>query len=336
VLRLRRAVVRSAGGEAGEQQLTVVLDDGVHPAIADVALVGRCEPGDELIVNVAARELGLGSGGFDVVHVNLTRGLDREQAADAHVMKLNYTSLQHAVAPVEALVPRRGNRLAAGPPIAVIDQHGQLAPVAWAFAQARPGARLGYVQTVGGALPGSHSRTVRELRARNLLASQITAGAAFGGADGDALTTAGALEYGFERLGWDAAVCGPGPGIIGSGSPLGHGGLAALDSAHTALALGARVLVVPRMSSGDPRASHRPLSHHTRTLLELLLREVTVALPPGEHPSSGRHDWCSHEVDLDAYASSGLSVEVMGRALPDDPLFFTASLAGGGVLAELV
>ncbi len=31
--------------------------------------------GDEVVVNVAALDLGLGSGGFDVVHVNLTRGL---------------------------------------------------------------------------------------------------------------------------------------------------------------------------------------------------------------------------------------------------------------------
>ena len=29
-----------------------------------------------MIVNVEALDLGLGSGGFDVVHVNLTRGLE--------------------------------------------------------------------------------------------------------------------------------------------------------------------------------------------------------------------------------------------------------------------
>ena len=45
-------------------------------AIADVALVGAAEVGDEVIVNVQALDLGLGSGGFDVVHVNLTRGLE--------------------------------------------------------------------------------------------------------------------------------------------------------------------------------------------------------------------------------------------------------------------
>ena len=37
--------------------------------------------GDELVVNVQARDLGLGSGGFDIVHVNLTRGLAGERGS---------------------------------------------------------------------------------------------------------------------------------------------------------------------------------------------------------------------------------------------------------------
>ena len=62
-----------------------------------------------MLVNVQARELGLGSGGFDVLHANLTRGLELEAEPGAHVMTLPYTSLQHAVlhgeekAPGEAL-----------------------------------------------------------------------------------------------------------------------------------------------------------------------------------------------------------------------------------------
>jgi hypothetical protein len=339
LLALARGVVRAAEGE-GEQQLTVELTDGVHPAIADTALVGVCEVGDEVIVNVVARELGLGSGGFDVVHVNLTRGLGAAQSAAAHVLKLNYTSLQHAVEPVEA--GRWEARLPAsadgdqGPPVAVLALHAQLAPLAWAFTQHAAGARLGYVQTAGGALPGSHSRTVRDLRARGLLAAQITAGPCYGGADGDALTTAGALVYGFGTLGWDAAVCGPGPGIVGSGSALGHGGLSSLDSAHTALALGATPLIVARMSSADERDEHRGLSHHTRSVLDLLLAEVLVALPEGATLSGGRHEARGHAVDLAGYLDSGLPAEHMGRLASEDPLFFESALAGGGVLAELV
>ena len=286
MLRLKRATVLNAGPPgAMEQRLAIQVDGERRTAIADIGLVGSSQAGDEVIVNVEAVELGLGSGGSDIVHVNLSRGLDGEGTPRAHVMKLNYTSLQHAVTPVEegdADATPDPPSLPIGRPVGVLALHGQLAPLAWAFAQARPGARLGYVQTAGGALPGGHSCTVRDLREDGLLAGHLTAGPAFGGADGEAITTAAALHHGLVALGWEAAVAGPGPGILGSGSALGHGGLQALDSAHTALALGCPTLLVARMSSTDLRARHRGLSHHTHTVLELLLAAVAVAVPAGE------------------------------------------------------
>ena len=337
MLRLKRATVVVAGGlraDAMEQRLSVQIGAERRAAIADVGLVGAAQPGDEVIVNVEAAELNLGSGGFDIVHVNLTRGLDGQGTPRAHVMKLNYTSLQHAVSPVEegdADATTPAPALPIGIPAAVLALHGQLAPLAWAFRQAG-GGRLGYVQTAGGALPGGHSCVVRELRDGGLLVEHLTAGSAFGGADGEAITTAAALHHGLTQLGWDAAVAGPGPGILGSGSALGHGGLQALDCAHTALALGCPTLLVARMSSTDLRARHRGISHHTRTVLELLLAPVAVALPAGERPPKDRHDWRSAPTDLHAYAASGLPTRSMGR---EDPLFFAAALAAGNVLAQL-
>jgi hypothetical protein len=194
MLRLRRGVVVEAG-DGPEQELVVELPDGRHPAVADVWLTGRCEPGDAVIVNVEARELGLGSGGFDIVHVNLTRGLDGLGQPGAGVMKLNYTSIQHATVALEAGrepdVP--GDARVAGGRVVVIALHGHLAPLAWALGRARPDLRVGYVQTAGGALPGSHSSVVRDLLGRRLLASHVTAGASYGGRDGDAVTTIGAI-----------------------------------------------------------------------------------------------------------------------------------------------
>ncbi len=380
MLKLRRAIVLDAGspGSGPEQQLVIELDGDSRPALADVALIGPTQTGDEVIVNTEALDLGLGSGGFDIVHVNLSRGLDGKEAqgpSRANVMKLNYTSLQHTVEPIEERDDGAGLTVGMlGRPVAVLALHGQLAAVAWAFARAFPDSRLGYVQTVGGALPGGHSRTVRSLRERGLLAGHLTAGAAFGG-EGEAITTIGALDHGLRTLGWDAAICGPGPGIVGSSSPLGHGGMAALDSAHAALALGAPTLLVARMSSGDPRARHRGISHHTLTVLDLLLEPVTVALPAGMRspvgadlraglgavfggalPNGGgrtvrttgsleldverparitRHDWRRAIVNLPAYAAAGLPAETMGRGLIEDPLFFGAALAAGATLAEL-
>jgi hypothetical protein len=339
MLMLRQGVVVEAG-DCPEQDLIVELADGRHPAVADVGLVGRCEPGDTVIVNVEARELGLGSGGFDIVHVNLTRGLDGSGRPGAAVMKLNYSSIQHATLALETAPDPPGEsgrelRRPAGR-VGVLALHGQLAPLAWALAEARPGRRVGYVQTAGGALPGSHSAVVRDLLARGLLAAHITAGPCYGGRDGDAVTTIGAIDHAVGALGLEVVICGPGPGIIGSGSTLGHGGMAALDSAHAALALGVGTLVVPRISSGDPRPRHQGISHHTRAVLELVLARVDVALPPGvDRPDWGaRHNWRGGRADLAGYAASGLPASTMGRTLAADPVFFAAALTAGDLLAR--
>jgi hypothetical protein len=216
--------------------------------------------------------------------------------------------------------------------VAVLALHAQLPCVAWQAHQRLPDARIGYIQTWGGALPGSLSRVVRTLRSEGLLAGHITAGQAHGG-EHEAISTEGALHAAFATLGWEAAIVGPGPGILGSDTTYGHGGMAALESAHAALALGLKPLIVPRMSSGDPRPRHQGLSHHTKTVLELLLQPVHVALP--EHrPLPGRHQGVSATVDLDLYGDSGLPATTMGRGIDQDELFFRAALAGGAVLAE--
>jgi Protein of unknown function (DUF3866) len=346
MLKLRRGVVSSI------EPLRVRVDGEERAAWADAALVGEVREGDDVVVNVEAQDLGLGSGGFDIVHVNLTRGLDGEGARGEHVMKLNYTSLQHPVLPIERDGGER--RLVA---VLVIPLHGHLAPAAWAAAQARPGIRVGFLQGAGGALAGSLSRDVVELRSLDLLCGHVTAGAAFGG-EGEAISLLGALDA-VGALGWEAVIVGPGPGILGSETRLGHGGIAVLDAAHAALALGMPTLVSPRLSSSDPRPRHRGLSHHTASVLELLLGTVRVPVPEAEvqgwplldaeapeggSPQAaldslielcgGRHDIAVQRIDLDGYAASGLPSTTMGRTIAEDPLFFASALAAGRALAE--
>lgn len=334
-LKLRRGVV------VATEPLTVEVDGERRPAWADEVLLGEMHEGDEVVVNVAALDLGLGSGGFDVVHVNLTRGLDGGGVEGAHVMKLNYSSLQHPVEPVEEKAVRFMSAMRAKGtplPVLVLPLHGHLAPAAWAAAQAAPGLRVGYVQTAGGALPGSLSRDVQQLRERGLLAGHITAAPAYGG-EHEALSTVGALAAAAD-LGWDAVLAGPGPGIIGSDTAYGHGGMAALDSAHAALSLSLPTLISPRLSTSDPRDRHRGLSHHTRTVLDLLLAPVDVAVPEGEAEIAEELSTFDHRVHLASvdpggYATSGLPTRTMGRNLDEDPLFFAAPLAAGALLASL-
>ncbi len=346
MLKLRRGTV------VATEPLEVEVAGERRRAWADPATVGPVEAGDEVVVNVAAVDLRLGSGGFDVVHVNLTRGLEGgETPPGVHVMKLNYTSLQHPVDPVEAPVtsPVRPERPM---PVAVLPLHGHLAPVAWATARALGSpARVGFVQAGGGGLPGAMSADVRELRSRGLLDAHVTASPSYGGEE-EAISVLGALHAGAVGLGWDAAIVGPGPGILGSETRYGHGGIAALDAAHAALALGLPAIVSPRMSAGDRRARHRGISHHTASVLELVLAAVDLPVPAGiaalwpqdagdagaaiAAAAGGRHRVSEHPADIGAYAESGLPTRTMGRDLAEDELFFAAPLAAGAALGDAI
>jgi Protein of unknown function (DUF3866) len=346
-LKLRRGVI------VGEDPLTVAIEGERRRAWADETLLGEMREGDEVVVNVAALDLGLGSGGFDVVHVNLTRGLAGGAGGDEHVMKLNYTSLQHAVEPVEqcnAFQVLQDRKTLHRAPVMVIPLHGHLAPAAWAAEQIESGLKVGYVQTGGGALPGSIGSDIAELRKRGLLCGHVTAAPAYGG-EHEALSVAGGIDAAVNALGWDAVIVGPGPGIIGSETTLGHGGIAALDNAHAALALGLPTLLSPRLSSADPRERHRPVSHHTLTVLEMLLASVQIPMPAGNPavaeifsralagPGRARETAPAHRLrqapaDVAGYEAAGLPARTMGRTIAEDQLFFAAALASGRALGE--
>ena len=335
MLALRRGVVRqvvtASEPDHGVAELVVEIGAEMRPAYADVGLVGPVEPGDEVVVNIEAVELKLGSGGQDVVLVNLTQGLSGLADPSMHVMKLNYSPLQHGVTPVEAVELE----IPVHKPATIFQLHGQLPCVVWSALEQRPGLRIGYVQTAGGALPGSYSRTVVELRRKSMLCDHLTAAPAYGG-DAETISTIGAIHAGLTERGWDCAVVGPGPGIIGSATALGHGGMVALDSAHAALSLGCETIVVARASMADPRERHRGISHHTETVLELLLKPVTLALSHNAPPpaSINEHRLVTVEVDLDGYRQSGLPSRTMGRTIDQDPLFFEQALAAGAAMAH--
>ena len=308
-----------------EEGLARIEVDG-SPAIAYPRLTGPVALGDDVLVNVQARELGLGSGGFDVLHANLTRGLGLASEPGAHVMKLPYTPLQAAV--LHAEEDAEGAPTLGGMPVVCCSLHSQLAPVCAALGGA---LRVAYLQLPGGALPVSLSDTVRTLKAQGLLDTAVAVGACI---DGDAacVSTASALAWTAGRE-FDVAVCGIGPGIVGTGSPLGHGALAAAEAANAAAALRGTPVIAARVSGADARPRHRGVSHHTRAVLELSLGDVVVAWP-AELPAP---DWLRprEEVDVSGWraACAGLPLAHMGRGPDDDPAFFAAAFAAG-VLAR--
>jgi hypothetical protein len=302
----------------------VRLEVDGSPCVAYPGLTGPVALADEVLVNVQARELGLGSGGFDVLYANLTRGLGLEPEPGAHVVTLPYTPLQVAVRHGEEDGPLAESL--DGLPVVACSLHSQLAPVCAALA----GRRVAYVQLPGGALPVALSDTIRALRERGLLELTVGVDACFGG-DVDCVSVFSALAL-VRGRDVEAVVCSIGPGIVGTGTPLGHGGTAAAIAADAAAALGGRAIVAPRISEGDPRERHRGLSHHTRAVLALCLGDVELAWPAGygEPPASAT------PVGVDGWreACEGLTLAHMGRGPDEDPWFFAAAFAAGRLAAS--
>jgi hypothetical protein len=291
------------------------VDD--RPCVAYPRLTGPVALGDQVLVNVQAQELGLGSGGFDVLYANLTRGLDLPAAVGAHVMTLPYTPLQAAVRHAEEDGPLA--ETLDGMPVVCCSLHSQLVPVCAGVGE---GVRVAYVQVPGGALPVSLSDAVRALRRQGLLASAVAAGPCVD-AEVQCVNVYSALAWAAGG-GHDIVVCGIGPGIVGTATRFGHGGLSAAEAANAASALGGRPVVAPRASSADPRERHRGLSHHTRAVLDACLGDVHVP-SADEGEGSGWREACA-----------GLPLEHMGRGPDEDPEFFAAAFAAGRLARALL
>lgn len=300
-----REVVGMISERAGLQRVELA---GGRRAFVLTQLIGPVSIGDRVVVNTTAVDLGLGTGGWDIVHWNLSR---EEWSAPGvgHVLKLRYTSLQ-----VDTGVAEEGATGLNGKPVVGCDLHSQLAPVAAAFADAAPGRRLSYVMTDSAALALALSDTVADLVDRGLLAETITCGQAFGG-QREAVNLHSALVL----ADGDAVVVGPGPGVVGTGSRLGFGGLEVATVIDATTVLGGRPIVAVRYSGADPRARHQGRSHHTTTALELASHPALAPEPP--------EGWASPDVG---------TVTSMGRTQVEDPEFFRYAAAAGLAAAQLV
>lgn len=318
-LSLRRGTVT---GVTERLEGLVRLEVDGRPCVAYPPLTGPVALGDDVIVNVQAVELGLGSGGFDILYANLTRGLELEPEPGAHVMKLPYTPLQFAE--VHADEGTELPELLGGMPVVATSLHSQLAPACAALR----GVRVAYLQLAGGALPVSLSEAVRALKEHGLLELTIGAGACFAG-DADCVNVYSALAVARAR-GAEVVICGIGPGIVGTGTRLGHGGMAAASAINAALELGGTPVLALRISERDTRERHRGVSHHSDAVLSLWGGSYRVAWPqacPFEHPIAEG----AEVVDVTGWqdACDGLPLSHMGRGPDDDPWFFAAAFAAG-------
>jgi hypothetical protein len=338
----RSGVVRAILAErSGLQKVTVDLGGAEpEPSYVLTQLIGRVECGDDVVVNTTAVDLGLGTGGWHFVHWNLAR-----RALDApgpgHIMKLRYTPLQCDTGSAEEHRPELGDVDGiAGLPVVVAGLHSQLAGAALGARLSRPDARIAYVMTDGAALPLALSDLVAALRERDIIDVTVTCGHAFGG-DLEAVTLASALAVARHVAEADLAIVTMGPGIVGTGTRLGHTGIEAGPALDVAGALGGRAIAALRASAGDRRERHRGLSHHTVTALGRLTRSrCEIALPADatellaeitQTGLAGRHDVVLVDIPdiVRAFAAAKLEVNSMGRDAAVDPILHRCAAAAG-------
>jgi hypothetical protein len=306
---------------------------GAGRAYALTGLVGPVAPGDRVVLNTTAVELGLGTGGWHVVHWNLARD-EWSQPGPGHIMKLRYTSLQTDTGAAEEEHPDLPDGLD-GLPVVACSLHSQVGVVATVLRSLRPAARIVYVMTDGAALPLALSDLVFDLRQRGIVDATVTAGHAFGG-DLEAVTVASGLALARHVLAADVVVVGMGPGVVGTGSPLGTTAIEVAGILDTAAALGGLGVLCVRASSADPRERHRGISHHTHTTLRLAHSEPVVALPAELAAPLAEATVVTPPDVARLLDDHGVRITTMGRDPADDPAFFAAAGAAAAWAADRI
>jgi Protein of unknown function (DUF3866) len=345
----------------GAVELDVAVDGapgegGQVRALAYPALTGRPRPGDRVLLNTTALDLGLGTGGYALV-VAVPDRLPPDPELAGHLVKARYSPLQATVLGAdEQGSPYHGVLRDAddidGMPVVVADLHSALPAVLaglWSAERSRPdrpgsgGApTVVYVMQDGGALPAWFSRSCATLREAGWLAATVTTGQSFGG-DLETVTVHTGLLAARHVLGADVAVIAQGPGNLGTGTRWGFSGVAAGEAVNAVAALGGRPVASLRISDADPRMRHQGVSHHSLTAygrVALSRADVVVPALSGDFgvrvaaeaaPLAARHEVVTVPVDgLEAaLRACPARLSTMGRGLEEDLAYFLAAAAAG-------
>ena len=356
-----------------------VAGTNLRRVISYPALTGAVRPGDRVAINTTAVDLALGTGGWDIVtcvepadgrdaQPQGTSSLpDNEPAGEGlgRIMKLRYAPCQVNVCCVEEQGASLHEALrdatdCHGLPVACCELHSQAMAVAAAAHATDPSLRIAYIMTDEAALMLPLSDVCRSALGAGVLATTITCGQASGG-EHEAVSLHSAL-LAADALGCDAAVVSMGPGIVGTGTAFGHGGVAQGEAVNACAAVSARAIAPLRVSFADARPRHRGLSHHSAVALgRVALAPAIIPVPaplvaegaPDAPAPAGaatllerqlveagipaRHELVDVPLAPGAEAADallgGLHITTMGRTPEQDPAFFRCAAAAGVVLA---
>ena len=336
----------------GAVELEVTTGDGPLRALAYPALTGRPQPGDRVLLNATALELGLGTGGYALV-IAVPDRLPDNPPGPGHLVKARYSPMQACVAGADEQgsphheVLRDADDLG-GMPVIVADLHSALPAILAGLREAGPRVAA-YVMLDGGALPAWFSRSAAGLRTAGWLAGTVSTGQSFGG-DLETVTVHTGLLAARHVLGAEVAVVTQGPGNLGTGTRWGFSGVACGEAVNAAAALGGRPVASLRVSEADARERHRGVSHHSLTAygrVALARADVVVPVLDGEFGAlvagqaqllAERHHLVGVPTGglLAALAACPVPLSTMGRGVDEDRAYFLAAAAAGRHAAALL
>lgn len=346
--RIEGCVTRIVEKEAGREIITVETPVGERMGINYPALTGSLSPGDLVLLNSTAVDLGLGTGGYDFVMAILTPHAERRKDSNREeesgqwggVIKGRYTPYQLSVHGIEeenhplySSETRMGSLH--GSPILIFSLHSMLPVAASLLHEMNPALRILYIMTDSAALPIWLSDHVAWLKEEGIIQGTITSGQAFGG-DAESVNQYTALLAAKHSLGAEAILIGPGPGVVGTGHPFGTSAMEIGELVNAVHILNGESWVIPRIQTLDPRKRHLGLSHHITTALsKIALARAILPLPRmggaleemirsqiEESRLEEKHEilW-SPPFDLERLADlfRNRPIKVMGREILSDP-----------------
>lgn len=352
MLSLEKGEVREIIYEDNEIQILEVRLNSIEKAINYKKSIGKCKTGDWVFLNTIAGRLGLGTGGYHFVYLNLgsTYGAEEGGRDMGHIIKMKYTQSQMRFRTIEEFSDYKelfnSPQDLGGKPLVVTTLHSMVPVIAGTIKYLDFKRKVVCIYTYGGALNSDFSKSLRELKSKRIISSVITCGECFGG-DFEAVNIYTALIFAYMELKCDVAVVVCGPGVAGTGTYYGFSTMEMIMPLYAGENLNLKAILSPRISFADKRERHYGISMQTMAILKAVDFKVSLPIYRSDKvdillrqiEKESLNEKVRVEIVNSSYASEtiehfGIDTSVMGRKYFDDMDYFD-NLSAVGVYAGI-
>ncbi|WAM30622.1 DUF3866 family protein [Caldicellulosiruptor naganoensis] len=273
---LKKGIVkRECEVTKGYQVVEVEYEDkDVSLAVNFLDINKKVTVGQEVLVNITARKLKLGSGGYDYIlptnsFCNHSKG---------HIMKLRYTPLQFSVLTEEEKNPELFNRIPNFNDLIIVvcELHSMLMPICLYLKECDRNIRISVIINDWGMLNAKLSHNLSFLKENHFVDYVISCQEAFNG-DFECINEINSLIFS-KSLDAQVTIISPLPGIVGTGTKFGFSAYKAVNVIEDISRFGGKVVFPIRVSKSEERERHKFVSHHSLTILSYVNSSVEIPI----------------------------------------------------------